>query len=272
MSDKYHTVEKQILCVLDSRNGISDNGSNNSIVKFYFEDPIQLEFNSIHMSCSVLSFTCPNSIYNINETNNLLSLTDIRGKKDYMIPYGNYTSQTFMIELINQIGSNYNISMNNITNIFTLNSINDFTINESTIYQVMGFVQESIYTSINKSIIFPFTCNFNGLQSINIEVQNFNTSNIDSITKSNSSVIQSIPIDNTLQQIIFAKTNSFQFIINQDVISFLQIELRDDVQNLVNLNNQHWNLTLCFTELQNINRFAYMKDFNYIMKNGYFEH
>lgn len=372
--DNYYTTERQILCVLDSRNGTSQNGSSNSIMKFYFEDPITKKHNSIHMSCSVLSFTCPNSIYNINETNSLLSIqklsippalcvysynqntisfgitgnytiftyilsyvtaqygddtvyTDhiqatgdntnlvnyqlvfknlslyqyytltviINGQTlvisqstdvttvnslpqpqpqlidNYTIPYGNYTAQNFMTQLISQIGSNYNISLNNITNIFTLNnSVYDFIINNnSTIFQVMGFVQGINYTSYNKSLTMPFTCNFNGLQSINIEIENFNTNNIDSLTKSNSPVIQSIPIDQTLQQIFFAKSNTFQFIVNQDTVSYLQIELRDDLDNLVNLNNQHFNLTLCFSQLQNIDRFAHMQNFEYIMKNGY---
>ena len=133
----------------------------------------------------------------------------------------------------------------------------------------MGLAQSTTYYSINNSITMPFTCNFNGIQSININFENLLTENVDSLSKSNSSVIQSILVDNSMQQIQYINSNNFKFLIKQDVISFIQIELRDDLEIPINLNNQHWNLSLAFTDLVNIDRFAKYNGFHNIQTIGY---
>jgi hypothetical protein len=172
-----------------------------------------------------------------------------------------------MTQLINQLGSTYTMSLNPINNVFTLNCTNTFTINPSNIFQVMGFSKDKSYTGT--IIVLPFPCNFNGIQSMNINFENVQTNNIDSITKSNSTVIQSISVDNTTQQIIYNKTNDFFFEIKQDTIDYIHISLLDHQDNYLNFNNQHWNLTLQFSQLKNIDRFHQINNFNNILKNGY---
>lgn len=270
--DNCITTEQSFVVVLDSRNATSIlNGSFNSIVIFDFEEPIVHKYDSVMFSCCVNSFTCANSIYIINENNSLLSITVNGITTNYIILYGNYNAQTFATQLISQIGLTFSITINNINNIFTLsNTQNNFSINSnSTIWQIMGLAQNTTYTSINNNLTMPFTCNFNGIQSININFENLLTENVDSLSKSNSSVIQSIVVDNTLQQITYLNSNNFKFLIKQDVISFIQIELRDDLEIPINLNNQHWNLSLAFTDLVNIDRFAKYTGFHNIQTKGY---
>jgi hypothetical protein len=234
-------VEQSYICVLDSRNCTRyNNGSWNSSVVFDFEEPIVHKSDSIMFTCCVLSFTCPNSIYIINELNNILSINSII----YSIPYGNYNAITFTNYLLNILPSTFSMSLNPINNKFTISNTTDFIINSCNIYQVMGFSQNLSFTSINQTLTLPYPCNFNGIQSFNINFENLNTENVDSFSKSNSSIIQSIPIDCTSQQISFNKTNSFSFLIKQDVINYINVEIRDDLENLINLNSQHWNLTL----------------------------
>jgi hypothetical protein len=260
--------------VLDSRNATTYyNDSWNSSVKFEFEEPIRLAKNFITMTCSVFTFTCPNSIYNINETNSYLSLTVNGITTNYTITYGNYNANTFMTQLISQIGSNFSITFNTLNNIFTLShTIYNFTINStSTIYNIMGFNLNTTYNSVSKSLVMPYTCNFNGVQSINIFFDNLNTKNIDSFNKSSSSIIQSIPVDGTLQQITFLKTQDFHFKISQEEIDFIKIDIKDDLENSINFNNQHWNLSLYFTQVEDISRFHYNTNFNSILNYGYQE-
>jgi hypothetical protein len=57
----------------------------------------------------------------------------------------------------------------------------------------------------------PFTCNFSGVQSINIFFDNLDTKNIDSYNKLSSSIIQSTPVDGTLQKITFFLNSRFSF-------------------------------------------------------------
>lgn len=269
-----HTDTDNFLVILDSRNAIQYiNDSWNSAIKFNFENAIRLKNHSIKMTCSVFSFTCPNSIYIINETNSLLSLTindTIGTTTTYIIKYGNYNASTFITQLITQIGSNFNVTLDTINNTFTItNYIYNFTINStSTIYNIMGFAKNTSYTSTLLTLILPYTCNFNGTQSININFANLNTSNIDSFNETTSSIIQSIPIDCTLQQISFNKTSNFAFNISQDTIDYIQIEIKDDLENFINFNNQHWNLTLYFSQTKDYDRFHYQKDFDSILTYG----
>jgi hypothetical protein len=51
-----------------------------------------------------------------------------------------------------------------------------------------------------------YTCNFNGVQSINIFFDILNSKNIDSFNNSSSSIIELVPVDSTSQQITIKKS------------------------------------------------------------------
>ena len=90
MSDNYYTDKESLIVVLDSRNATkSINGSFNSSIVFDFEDPIKMHTRAIKLSCSLNHFTCPNSLYTINENNSLLSITVLGITSNYNIQYGN---------------------------------------------------------------------------------------------------------------------------------------------------------------------------------------
>ena len=61
------TIQDSFLYVLDSVNADTyNNGSKKSLCTFYLEEPITKRLEALQMTCSVLQFTIPNSIYNIN--------------------------------------------------------------------------------------------------------------------------------------------------------------------------------------------------------------
>ena len=167
--------------------------------------------NCLYMDWTVYSFVCPISFYLINETNSLLSLTISGSTYKYNIPYGNYNVSTFTTALLSILPAGFTLTLNSINNKFTLGYTLDFTINSnSTIYKIMGFKPNTAYTSSSHSLTFPYTCNFNGLQSFNIHLTNIITKNIDSLTKSPSNIIQSIPVDVSSSSISYIKNNMFK--------------------------------------------------------------
>jgi hypothetical protein len=273
------TVSTSFLVVLDSENGtFHNNGSWNSDVTFNFESPIAKPVNSFLMSMSVQQFVAPNSIYNINETNNYLEIAeDISGTLIYYdinIPYGNYNVNTFSNQLIASITPwtpRFTISYNTLNNKFTIkNSLYPFVVGDkSTINNIMGLTQGSIQGSINKTLACPYTCNFNGTQSINIMIKNLQTPNIDSYHKSNAHVIQSVSINPAEAQITYEKSNDYGFKVNENVFDHLQIQICDGTNNLVNFNNQNWNMTLVFTITYDVNRFDHEHTFESILQYGY---
>ena len=71
MSDDTIVVSDSFIVNLNSKSGVINNAPYNSNVIFQFSDAIIKNDNSIIMYCSLLNFTCPNSIYTINETNSI---------------------------------------------------------------------------------------------------------------------------------------------------------------------------------------------------------
>ena len=87
---------------MDSRNATNiNNAPYNSDVDFQFEG--SLYFNQdeyIQLTFSLNSFSCPNSIYVINQTNNLLSITMNGNTVNYSLQFGNYNINTFQTYLL----------------------------------------------------------------------------------------------------------------------------------------------------------------------------
>jgi hypothetical protein len=222
-----------------------------------------------------LNFSASNSIYNINETNNYLSIT-VSSFQQYniTIPYGNYNFNTLQSTIYNIGFGNTKMTLDQTTNIITFtNAIDPLLIinKSSTLLPVIGGMSNTTYTwqqiGNNLVVTMPFQCNFNGVNNINLYMSNINTKNIESYTKTNSSIIQSIQVFPYSPQIIFNKTNDYSFTINQKIIDYIQIDIKDDLEQFINFNNASWNLTLCFTLLKEIPR--NFSNFHSIIQNGY---
>lgn len=258
--DELVTVNESFLVILDSRNGTIFNAPYNSEVAFQFEGELLFDpSNYIQLSFAVNSFSMPNCLYIINENNNLLSITLNNITTNYYVDYGNYNIDTFKTYLLTILPNTFTISYSTINNRYTItNSTYNFTINStSTIYEIMGFLKKTTYTSTNKILTLPYTCNFNGIQNINITWENLNTDNLDSFTKSQSNIIQNISVDSNKSMINFNKTNSMMIAIKTNFLDSIIINLKDDLNNSINLNNQHFNLTLQFNTIKDINRFKH---------------
>jgi len=258
-----YTEKENFLVVLDSRNATDYyNGDYHSSLHFDFNEPIKIPKYAIRMTCSVLHFQAPNSLYNINENNNTLYITINAIKTTYTLTKGNYNCNTFLTYLLSILPSGFTMTFNNITNKYTLTYSSPFTIS-GTCGEIMGF--DSFAFSSGNTLIMPYTCNFNGKQSFNIHLTNVITKNFDSYTKSPSNIIQSIPIDPTSASINYVKNADFNFVINQEMIDDMTIELKDDQNNYINFNNCHWNLTLYFSVIKDIERFSYLNTFQNIL-------
>ena len=256
--DDHFTTTSDFLVVLDSRNATNYlNGTMNSKLQFFFEDSIRRPKNTISMSCSVTNFTCPNSFYQINSTNNILKMTlsNINYTLTYTIPQGNYNEINFISTLTSLLPSGFTITFNTITNKFTItHSSLDFTLyKSSTIYAVMGFTNAQDYTSTSLTLTLPYPVNFSGLNSINIHFANVMFRSLDSLTSSCCCIVATAPVNASPGGVIYYnQTTRNAFEVKEDVLDFIQINLRDDLGNFIDLNNGHYNLTLIFTITRDI--------------------
>ena len=270
-----YTSRDDFIVVLNSKTATNIyNPGYNSSAEFDFREPIKKSRSDIKMCCSVLSFVCPNALYNINETNNLLSITNSyvgivpqNAGVNYIIPVGNYNSTTLISTLLTLLPAGFSITFNSTNNKFTFSYTQTFSINlTSTISPVIGCLSNTTYLSISNILALPYTCNFNGIEQINIGLTSINTNNIESFSGSKSNCIQPVTIPLNSNQIIYQKTNDYSFAIITEYIDDVKIELRDSYNNLINLNNQHWNLTLLFSVYKDIHRFNHSSNFNYITR------
>ena len=266
--NRYYLTTDSFIIILDSRNATQKlNSSSNSSVLFDFEDTLfRRSFSKA--KCSVLTFSSANGLYNINETNNLLAITISNVTTNYQISLGNYNSKTFISTLLSILPVGFNITLNTITNKLTFSYATDFIINgTSTIYDTIGGSLGISYNSTNSILTLPFTVNFNGIQSFNVHLTNVKTRNINSFSKSASTIIQSIPVNPATSQICYNKQNNYSFDLN-DEMEYLQIELKDDLNNYINLNNKDWNLTILIEEMAEFNILERNNTFYNIVENA----
>ena len=283
-SDSLYTNTNKFIMVLDSRNATTHNNDTyNSDVTFEFEEAIVVPRAALKLTCSVMAFTAPNSICNINKYNNCLHLKYGASNTDVKVyfPYGTYNSTTFMSVFAARVayydatlGTGLSITLNTITNQFTVSHTSQGVVflYDSTIAPVMGMsdAYSQGYAGVGSSnVLLPYTCNFTGIQNINIRVANMNTDNIDSLTKSTSNIIQTVPVDSTQGQIIFNKNIDYAFTVKETVIDLLRIVHTDDLGNAIDWGNQHWNMTLFFSLVEDIERFKEDRSFRNILQNGY---
>ena len=283
-SDSLYTNTNKFLLVLDSRNATTrNNDTYNCDLSFEFEEPIMIPRGALKLTCSVMAFTAPNSIYNINASNNYLHLKYGNANTDVKVyfPYGNYNSTTFMATFLTRVayydatlGTGLGITLNTITNQMTVSHTSQgiMFMYDSTIAPVIGLsnsYSSGFAVGGSSNVIFPYTCNFTGIQNINVHITNMNTDNIDSLTKSTSGIIQTVPVDSNQSQIIFSKTTDYAFTVKETVIDVLEILLTDDLGKLINWNNQHWNMTLYFSLVEDIERFKEDRSFRTILQTGY---
>jgi len=270
--------KKKIDCIqvfLDSRNGIINNLPFNSDVTFSLNNSIyNLNETILDVNLSVLNFSIPNSIYNINEYNNKLCITFNSTTINYNFPYGNYNCNTFMSQFSLIVDSTFSITFNNTSNIYSIiNTTYDFIINNnSNIGEIMGFINGNVYNSSSKKIILPYCVNFNGLNSMNIHIENIHSDNIDSFYKTNSNIIKSINIKPYEALIMYEmKNNSCKVNIDDEMaINNFSIHLKDDLNRFINFNNKYFNMTLIFeiTKIEQVNFDSfYDKIENFYIKN-----
>lgn len=298
--DNLIEIEEKLLISLYSYNASSkNNGSNLSDMTFKLQEPYVQDHKVLSANMSILSFTCPNSQYIINDTNNILVIYRLVFDQNFYstdIYYyvklinGNYNANTFMTMLISALNTQvspfvWTMSYDSNTFKYTLTSTTTFAINQfhispsdnytkiSMIGVVMGFDETYAQAAFSPdgiqpaSITFPYPVNFGGLNSININLTNFKTRSLiyksfvsvdvvvdafypnTKFTRSNKASVQnvamSVPVNcNPGEVIYYQKLGTFEFNLKEELIDHFDVQLTDDLGNLLQLNNQHWNMTI----------------------------
>jgi len=260
-------VDKRIIN-LSSNTGTKNNGLMNSDITYDFPNLLTNEKDLAFAEIGVVSAEIPVSFYIVNENNNVLnfqwtSLGGVTGTYVINIPYGNYTANSLMPELVTLIYAAVTfggvgvewlfITISQATGKLTwtcdMAIIGGFSLLEpnSTSWYILGGGDASSYVftigTPAHTLDMPLT--LLGSNNVAITSDGLMTYNYDSAAEGFSNVLASVEIDAPAFGIILYKNSSITYNILRVLnISTFAIEMKDDFRRLLDFNGINWTLTL----------------------------
>jgi len=239
---------KQYYLSSNSKSATKNNGTFNSDITFYIPNLIKKADNILYNTIKITHCEFPHSIYVVNIYNNYFKFNNI----DVFIPVGNYNANTLLETLNTQlqtIDPNIIMTLNLTNGKYTLTSTTIFNINVSVsnIYKILGF-ENSIYNGIfdgsNFVLDFPYPANFMGIRNIFIKMNNLILDNLN-LTTNDKATLKSIPVNVPPFGVIMYNNNeNTETLIKNPETDYLQLQLTDDDNNLINFNNLEWSICI----------------------------
>lgn len=236
---------------LNSSNAVSNNGTFNSDVNFLFKSIIHDDPGIDYVSIGILNAQIPVSFYTINYTNDTLIFNFASNTYNIVITRGNYNSNSLISELKSKfqlIGFDMDIQTSRITGIMTFISVNSIPfsfIGTSSIFPILGFTQNINYSSVGSQIVASYPLNLLGIKRLKVNSINLSTNTFDSVTLGINSNLASIPVNVPSFAMIdyVNNSNAYPILFNKN-ITFIDIQIVDENNNLINFNGIHWTITI----------------------------
>jgi len=146
---------------------------------------------------------------------------------------------------INLLGSSFfSMSLDNATGKYTLSKTGVFTILPSSCYKILGLEKNKTYT-VSSSLTFPYPCNFLGVNRIKIKSSCFKTNNLDTFSNGHSDLLATIPVNVSQYSLInYINYVGFKIFIHNKDITYIDITITDEEDNIINFNGIDVYLTL----------------------------
>ena len=225
---------------ISSNSATYKNNSYNSVMIFNNLLVTKKEHNVLYNQVSLISAQIPVSYYTINETNNLFILST----GSYTLINGNYNATSFKTMFLNLLGESYSMTLDTSTGKYTL--IGSYTIlSTTTCYKILGLEKGKSYVSTG-SLTFPYPCNFLSVNRIKIKSSAFKTNNLDSNSNNgHSELLATIPVNASQYGLInYNNYSNFKNIIHNEDITFIDITITDELDNILNFNGIDVHLTI----------------------------
>lgn len=237
---------------LNSRYATSYN--NSSLSDCNFSLPI-IEIPSQHsILLSVQHAVIPYSFYNINSTNNVITIQEIIDETTTIgntlyISAGNYNAYQLAAYLGTLFPNNrMTITYDSIKNKFTFtNSTYNFKFLTaySTCHELLGLSTNDLYnTSVFQTLTSKNLINLSPTRCICLAT-NLQTGCINNNLQNEQNLLCSIPVNTQPYSIIdYKNTNNFKVNLHNNIFNSISIKLVDDTGRAIDLNNQYFSCTL----------------------------
>jgi len=244
-------TENKII-TLNSKYGIQLNGSYKSNLLFNFQKILSDREHVLKSYITVVNAQIPYSFYVITDLNNKLVIagSGIMTTTIY-ITKGNYNANTFIIELKARFlsaGITFtDITFNRTNGILSFVSsifINYYFTSNSTILNVLGTTSDVIASGLNYTCLFPL--NLLGVNKLSIVSEKLSVLSVSSVNFSYSNILVTIPCDIPPYSLISYTSQSEQNknLLTVKYINEIDIQIVDENNNLINMNNLDWIMTL----------------------------
>jgi hypothetical protein len=202
---------------------------------------------------SIKNAVIPFSFYNVNNTNNKLNYIVNGINYSVNLTLGNYNVNTLKSHLIELIGDLFIITYVAKTNkfIFTHSTYDFSFLSSSNCFEILGFKDNFNYTSIDFILTSTISINLFTVKNIYVCSNNFILNNIDSNNHNKSNIICSIPVNGSMNSILFYADNTKHLVHKLDNLTNLRITLTDEDGELIDFNNVHYSITLEITIVKN---------------------
>ena len=248
-------VETKIVALTSQSATIKYNDSYLSNVFYGLGNVFSNDDNIIHTQVQLLNAQIPYSFYVVNYTNNQFQYQLASGTIfTSSIPVGNYTGNSLITAL------KAALTANSITLAITLSAIDGkltfthassnftfYTVTNS-ILPILGFLENTTYTSSSFTLSSPFPLNLLGIKTLQVRSSNLIMSNISSVQGGQTTLLATIPVDCTpFGMMNYVDKGSHLMTIHNDSLDDLQLEIIDgESSNYINFNNADWCMTLAF--------------------------
>lgn len=247
-------IKEKILINLNSEDAILLNGTFKSNVLFNFPNVLEQKKDILFVEGGVYNCSIPVSFYNINYSNNILYYSLNSTIYSITCTVGNYNFNTFSTELTNKFllnGHSMTIGINKISGIITFTNstgtLNFFRELGSTIWGVLGFnIGSGDFPATLNIITPPYLLNLLGIKKLKIYSENLGIKSYDSKNLETTSLIDTISVFEPAYNLLTHMNSDGTYSrINKKYINQIDIQIKDENSNYVNMNNIDWTITLC---------------------------
>lgn len=216
---------------------------------FFLREIIETPINTT-MLIALTSFEMPFSMYNINSgVNDNITFTTSNGSYSISIGSGNYSASelskriTTLLSDTSTLGFVITCSYASGTNRFIFTGSGNIQITATTMLKELGF-RDNIPSLNTSRLISPNIVNLSGSNSVYVRINNLGIRNLDS-RGNKDGTISKVNINCNVNEFIFyQQQESIYYAINDKSISYLDLELTDELGNDIILNGGTFSLTL----------------------------
>lgn len=249
-------TESRLININSANALIKNNGTYNSDVVFKFPGLVKPEQHISSVQFQLVDAQLPVSFYNLNYTNNTLNYQISSVNYTITATPGNYNFNSLASQLISKFlanGHTFTITINKQTGIILLATpATNFILQVSSMFSVLGLLLSN-HTSSSFSLTADYPLNLLGITKIKIQSVNLNTYNVDSSNNGNSNNIGLIPVDQpSFGLIVYENKSSSKFLLRDNRVDEIDLQLLDQNNNLINFNNLDWSLTILIETIREI--------------------